>query len=571
MRNWLLLTKVLMKTGASGLSSGIGGTSKKRSPAVTVLLYVIIGLCLIPYITMAFGLGRSLTQVTVMAGQPVRPVLETILFMGSIMTLVFGISYILTTFFLGNDLETLLPLPLTGGQIVLAKLTVVYVYEVLTNAMLILPVLVGHGIGAGWGVGSWILGIVVFLLMPVVPLAVAGILSTLLMYAMRNVASRSMITTVSTILLLVVVMLFSSVGGMFGGVSGAEGSEAAADAMIPGLSALSRYSRLYPLLGPMAAAVDGPDLLSLLITLAVCAAAVVLFLLVAQAFFVKTVLSMKDTGAKGKAMTAEETGRALRRDSALKACAKKEWRMLYRSPQFFLNTALLPLIWPVFLLLPAVVTMIMDPQDNLITLIRETLPYWDLSDAMPIVILVVCGATIFGASTSFVSGTSMSREGANYIFMKCIPVRYRTQLTAKLLVGTILTVVATTGYSLIVLLFLLAAGLPPVTILFAVLVSLALNVICNCFSMMIDLLMPKLHWENEQMAVKQNFVPILEMLLVLVIGGGLCFLYALFSLILGFDALLVTAIFTVVMIAAAAGIYALAMAYGEKRLTALEE
>ena len=48
MRNWLLLTKVLMKTGANGLSSGIGGTSKKRSPAVTVLLYVIIGLCLIP-------------------------------------------------------------------------------------------------------------------------------------------------------------------------------------------------------------------------------------------------------------------------------------------------------------------------------------------------------------------------------------------------------------------------------------------------------------------------------------------------------------------------------------------
>lgn len=572
MRNYLALTRVLMKNGQGlGLSSDM---SKKRKPLTTAILYIVLAVCMVPFIVMTFTGSLTLTRAMALAGDT-RVMLNVILLMECLMTLIFGITYVLSMFYLSNDLEKLLPLPLTPETILLSKLTVVYVYEMLMTCLLIFPAFLGHGIGAGWSVVQWILGILVFLTAPVVPIICAGLLSLLLMFALRRVASRSLITGISTVLLLAFVMVISSAGSFMGTSAAIDdvGSAEAVAEMGDGL--LAKYGFLFPTLRFASAAVREKDLVSFLILLALSAAAVLIFLAVGRVLYMKTVLDLKDVSAGRRAMTQGEQEKAFRAQGQLSACFGKEWKLLMRSPIFFLNTALLCFIWPVFFILPAVLGSSFggDEGAGLFGELFETIRMPEVMRAentVPIALLIVCAVTVFAASMSFVSGTAVSREGQGIFRMKAMPVPYKTQLTAKFLVGLLITAVSSTGYLLIPLVLLVVIGYPPAVLVFGVIWSLLFNVILNCIDLFVDAAFPKLNWQDEQAAVKQNFMPVLEMLICLVLGGGICFLYALFTLILGFAWLPATLIMTVVLAAAAAGVYFGTMAFGARRLAALE-
>ena len=107
--------------------------------------------------------------------------------------------------------------------------------------------------------------------------------------------------------------------------------------------------------------------------------------------------------------------------------------------------------------------------------------------------------------------------------MKYIPMPYRQQVKAKLLSGLILGILCTTGYLLIFFLIALAVGapLPLPAVVLSVVVTVLLNGGMNIFQLWRDLCRPKLVWENEQQAVKQNLNATISMFLLWVIGLGL--------------------------------------------------
>jgi ABC-2 type transport system permease protein len=98
-----------------------------------------------------------------------------------IVTFVFGVSIIISVFYYSNDLEYILPLPFTSTQIVAAKFTVTLLYEYLTTFILLVPILVGYGWASEAGISYWILAVIAFLLIPVVPLIYGGIISMVIM------------------------------------------------------------------------------------------------------------------------------------------------------------------------------------------------------------------------------------------------------------------------------------------------------------------------------------------------------------------------------------------------------
>ena len=68
MRNVLLLTRVLLKSG-SGLE--LGGQSKngKKGTMSRIVLLIVLGVCMIPYIVMFLMGTYSITQVMMQTGQ----------------------------------------------------------------------------------------------------------------------------------------------------------------------------------------------------------------------------------------------------------------------------------------------------------------------------------------------------------------------------------------------------------------------------------------------------------------------------------------------------------------------
>ncbi len=572
MRKMWALTRVLLKSGAAqGYGMTVGASTRKKNPVMTAVLYIVLLVCLIPYFTMAFTSGLNITKALHPLGQD-QVVLEFIFLAGSLMTLVFGISFILSIFYLSTDIQTLLPLPLRSEEIVLGKLIVTWLYEVFTSGLLLLPILIGHGIGARWSVLQWLLGALTFFFLPLMPLAVAGIFSMFVMFLLRGRASRGMVMGISTIFLLAVVMLFSSAGGYMGSMSEMTGDNAIAE-MLQNLagSVIGKYGKLIPLLGPMTKAVSQPSLLWLLVVIAGNLVCVGVFCLAARVLYLPGVLSMKESGGRSRAMTAAQQDKMLRRSSPFGACLAKEWRTLMRSPVFFMNTAMIGLIWPVFFLLPLIFSALTGDGESLFSLLGRAMYFLSEPEAAPIVVLIVFGVTVFGAGLCMVAGTAMSREGRSYTFMKCIPVSYRTQLSAKLAVGVGISAFSTAGYGLIAMIYLVIRGLSPATIPIALLLSLAMNVLVGCVNLFLDLAFPKLNWENEMVAVKQHFIPIIGMLISFVVGGLLCAAYGILVIGVGMNYIVVGLVLGLVLAALAVGAYFLLMAFGQKRLSQLED
>jgi ABC-2 type transport system permease protein len=87
------------------------------------------------------------------------------------------------------------------------------------------------------------------------------------------------------------------------------------------------------------------------------------------------------------------------------------------------------------------------------------------------------------------------------MFMKYIPVPYRVQLNAKAASGLVVSLAGTVLFAA-VLQILFAA--PVYVFLGALMLMLPGGVFINYMGLFIDVVNPKLTWDNEQRAIKQN-------------------------------------------------------------------
>ena len=99
-----------------------------------------------------------------------------------------------------------------------------------------------------------------------------------------------------------------------------------------------------------------------------------------------------------------------------------------------------------------------------------------------------------------ISSTAISREGTNISFMKYIPMSLKQQLQAKVLSGILMSVISML-LTMVCVYFLLPIF--PLTWYFAAAAaSLITIVLGNYASLALDILHPKLVWEQEAAAVK---------------------------------------------------------------------
>jgi ABC-2 type transport system permease protein len=137
-----------------------------------------------------------------------------------------------------------------------------------------------------------------------------------------------------------------------------------------------------------------------------------------------------------------------------------------------------------------------------------------------ILMAVIVGASVFLASTNAITATSLSREGKEFFISKYIPLSYQQQIKAKLMsgylfgfIGAVLMLIAA------IILIPMDAGIIGMTLA----VSLTAIVPVLEIGLLIDIFQPKLDWDNEQKAVKQNLNVIWSMLISILVGGGILY------------------------------------------------
>lgn len=510
MNKFIALTKVLLKTNGTFLSKG--KVKAKANNKKNILIMILIMFSFLP-LTLTFGkfIYNSTESLQNIGQQGV--VISIGFIIASMIIFVFGIFYVMGTFYFSMDINNLLPLPLRASQILGGKFTVVVLYEYLTQLVVLLPIIIAYGIKVSAGLMYYIYSIIVFLTLPIVPLVIGSIIVMIIMRFTDLAKNKDRFKVVAGML-----AIFFAVGmNIFiqKYVGNTINPEQLQKLYLEGNNSfINVTSKILPSLKFASLGLinsNSPNgLVNIVLFTVINIGALLIFAFVGEGLYLKGVVGISETTSKRKKLGSKEFRKATQKNSEIKTYTLKEIKHLLRTPAYFMNCVLVNFIWPIFMLIP------IYTQSNMGELIDKlTNALKDYSDIGGVV-AIVFGVIIFSSASNAITATSISREGHNFYVNKYLPIGFDKQITAKVLTGFIMSTV-----SMILLLSIFSFIVKPPIIIIVILfiVSVIGIVFSSIIGMFIDLNNPKLVWDNEQKAVKQNLNVLISILLGLVSAG----------------------------------------------------
>ncbi len=438
--------------------------------------------------------------------------------MGQFLILVFGLYYVMSAFYFSRDLETLIPLPVKPVEVMLSKFTIILVNEYLTMSPILVPLLVSYGILNHSGLAYWVNSVIVYLLLPVIPLCVVSVLTVGLMRVVNLGRKKDVLIILGSLVLIVFGLGLQFILGRSAG-SQADPQALARFFASPD-SLLNQVGRKFPPSIWAAKAVAGgfssAGLLNLVILLAVSLSLFGLIVVLAEKLFYRGLIGIGELSGRRRALTSKEMSRKVSSGRRpVRAIFQREWRIMNRTPIFLINGTLTAFLVPFIFVLFATTSKGKGDIGELMRIMSSS------ADPTLVILVSACFLMVCGCLNG-TSSSTFSREGSQFWMSKVIPVSPRDQVKAKFIHSYL---VALLGVVTALVVLILVMKLKLAACAAAVVLSLVGGVGLTSVGMTIDLARPQLQWTNPQKAIKQNlnvvFALLADMGFLAVIGYGL--------------------------------------------------
>ncbi|HCS47505.1 MAG TPA: hypothetical protein DIW61_04315 [Candidatus Aminicenantes bacterium] len=456
----------------------------------------------------SLGQEKALLTLAVLAGQ--------------LMILVFGLFYLIATFYFSRDLEYLIALPLKPSQILLSKFAVVLINEYLTMAPFILPALIVYGFKRHGDPGYWLIMPLTYILLPVIPLTAAGLVVVGMM-RLVNVGRKKDLLIISGSLVLIAAALFLQFGlSRAAGTSDLDTQQIMSMIASPDGLVQTIGRRFPPAIWATRFLHDGLMTASGLSAFALFSGlSILLFgglMAGAQRLFFGGLVGLSErSGVRvrgGKALAIKFSSGC----HPVRAIFLREVRLMNRTPIFLLNGVLGVLLIPIVLALTLSSSKQGTDSADILRLMTSAKPATGI--LVTTMFMIVC-ATLSGVASS-----SFSREGRKFWISKVIPVGYRQQVSAKFLHSS---AIALLGIGSAVAVLALRFHLGAWQWLSSLALALPVTAFITSLNLAVDLARPLLDWISPQKAMKQN----LNVLIAMLFDLGFLFLYGLAFVALG--------------------------------------
>lgn len=505
MRRLKLITKYFLK---NALESNLG--NKKMSPIVVALLsLLLIGVISAP---LAMLIPASY-NILVGMGQE-GALLTMILILGSAVTFVFGIYTILNIFYFSNDIEQILPLPFKSSEIVFGKFLAVLI-DIYLYALIMLFPLIVYGIVSKAGVAYYIYSLLAIIVVPIPPMIIVALICMLLMRFTALAKHKDAFRMITGTLMLVLVIAFNFFNQSSNGRRGNDtlvtllsGNNSLMDSVsnVMITNKLAAYGLLY-----------NKEFKGLLYILAAVVIAVALFgiyYVIGGNLYYKGVMGASETYSKKEnILESKNTDKLIRSNSPIKALVLKDIKLLFRTPQFFINCVAM------LIYIPAILGVAFFANGSIsfdgVVSGKENLYGY--------AIVAVLAFSIMCISSGGAALTAISRDGKDFIVVKYIPLSNKDYIKSKIISSLIINEIS----ALIVIGIMIFIKLPILLILLGGIISIGSVAIISLLQIYLDYKSPKLDWESEREMFKKNYMPLILMLVSLVIGAifaGLTFI-----------------------------------------------
>lgn len=524
MTNYLSLAKVFIR------SLSMTKPSTKQQMIVTKILLALVSLFIILPFVVVSGLFIYTVTNSLVEYNYETIGLEFMCILLCVFTFIFSFNVILNELYFTGDIENLLPLPLKPREIVGAKIASIFCAESLVQLLVIFFSVIGFFFALGLSFKNFLLGIIGMITLPMIPIIYCSIISLLIMSFTRFIKNKETIRKVGLVFVLAVLMLFVYFLGALQNFD----LELYIEGFVNGDQTFLHVMRgILPHINLFIDILVTGSIRSLLLYILVNIGFIVVLLGLADVCYFKGVvgLSSKDTASKKSSSNILNN---IKVENPTNSYFKKEIFTLFRTSSYFLNCILINFIWPIFVY---VICKLKFP-DLTLSKLKNLVTSTD-NNTLIIIFMFVIGVSILLPALNSIASSSFSREGKNFYFMKYIPMDYSSQVYVKLLVSFIIAFIGVNVFSLI---FYLVIGLKVSTaFIFLIISFLAILFICS-LGIIIDSINPKLVWDDELNALRENsnnFIVMGISIFMFIVLAGLCYLlYKSFGLALAFTSIL---------------------------------
>lgn len=409
-----------------------------------------------------------------------------------------------TVLYFSKDVENYLVMPLKPWEIMISKFFTSLLFSYLTTLVVMLPFIVMYVYLLGFNLVTVLMYILTFILIPIFPSSLMTII-IILIFTFAPFVKNKDIFTYFTMFITVVFSLSLSL------TSKLENIDANSLANLLNSGDNSLLSVIQSPFNPstqFAKAIINHDLLALIIGVLIALSLLIILGFIGQALYFKGAIGISEMISKKKNLSLKDSKKLTQSKSQIVSLALQDWRKILRTPILLTNYYMGVILLPILLIIP----IIMEGDLNEIMLVlnnlKEIVKSFDTSFLIKCFILI---GIIFGFSlTSFstLAATSFSREGSNLQFLKSMPIELKTLYHSKLIVSISTLSLIPMIFGLVVCIFLNINIILIALMIFSIIAGSIFSSLLGCI---FDIVAPKLIWETEQQAVKQNFVSMIAM------------------------------------------------------------
>lgn len=504
MKTVLTLTKVRLLALFSSFTRKAKKSNGSNRVALTVLTVALVVFLSLVFLAMGAGLAFVFAMVAFSTLQA-PPLYFAMMAALALLLMIFtGMFTAKGELFEPKDNEMLLAMPIHPYQILLSRMTGLYLSDLLFEAFILLPAFVIWFFFAKVTILGALCYLLGALLLPLLALTVSSVFGYLLALVSSKFKNKAVPQTVLGILFLVLYFAFMSK------------FETLLNTLVENADALNKAFRTY--LYPLYAWGQGCDgqILPFLAFLLICLLPFALCLYLLSRSFFKFAAS--SSTAKRIAYRKEES--KSRGRSVVWAFACKEIKRLVSCSAYMLNGAMS------MLMLSLIGIALLFKGRDLVALFEVDASVLSFVDDQ-IVAMFAAPLAFLIISTTVITSASISLEAKTLWIPLTSPVSPRTFLHAKTLAQVVICAPFVLFFGIVASIALKANI---AVAIFVILSAQLFSVLCAQVGTLANLHFPKFDWPSETIAIKQSFAPLLTMLVCF----GLALLFTAIMAVLGF-------------------------------------
>lgn len=508
----LRLTKIFFKNSFQNPYIIDKKTNKINKKSIFVWLMVIVMIAISYLSYKVIGELVKINQPTIFLN---------IFFLIIMIIMIFQIILASTNvYFFSKDLELILPLPIKSEELLIAKFNTILINIYFTEFIFVFFPLIIYGILTYAGILYYLYLIFILLIFPILPILIISIIMMFLMKLSKFIKNKDVFQIIITLIFISIIFLleFKIGNNIINKIDDNLNIESQESIQLfnefntkvenvnkyfleinSTINILNNYNKINSIINILK--IICLDLLFLII-----------FIVVGKKYYLKNIL--KNNNNYYLKNNKKYLIKKLKKINKRKSYIKKEFKILFKNPMFFMQC-----IFPTLILIVSLIIIMIIAIPNIRTILTtdlfgDTIDFkFDIS-----VICLILGIIQIIFTISNISISSISREGKDAIYMKFIPIDFYKQFVYKATPQIIVNMVL-----IFIILILIKSIFPEINFIYLFLIFILanlFNIINSKIMVFVDFIRPNLNWKSEYEALGNNnklFQYVLTIIIILIL------------------------------------------------------